>query len=114
MPSAEQERHARSVRGETLTEVLVAILISCLAILLMATVIAASFNINETSRKAMDDYYKKSNDIAGHVSGTFDGEGTVAITLSSGGTTITLENGSVGYYINEQLDDEAIVSFVAK
>jgi len=115
MQEAIQSRSARSVRGESLTEVLVAILISCLAILMMATVIAASFNVNETSRKAMDKYYKDNNRIANQISGDSDtasGKGTVTMT-SSDGTSVNLENNPVNYYIDE-LNNEVVVSFVVE
>lgn len=54
----------RAVRGESLVEVLAAIVISGLAILMLATTIAASVRVNLTSGDAMNKYYIASNDLA--------------------------------------------------
>ena len=69
-------------RGETLTEVLVAILISGLAILLLATTIAASVNMNLNTRNAFNRYYDAGKAIA-ELSDEI-GEGTVTLMAVDG------------------------------
>ena len=105
---------ARRVRGETLTEVLVAIVVSGLAILMLATVIASATSINESSRKAMNEYYEKSNGIV-EASAT-NGTGTVTLSVDDGSGTVTaiaLDDEDVTYYISEQMDGTPIVSYAA-
>ena len=77
----------RGTQGETLTEVLVAILVSGLAILLLAMAIASAASTNMKSRSAFDAYYSNNNDIVAF-NGSSGGDATVklsmAITESSG------------------------------
>ena len=49
----------RSVAGETIGETLVALLISALALTMLAGAIGAANNIISRSNKAMNDYYTK-------------------------------------------------------
>lgn len=103
---------ARSERGESITEVLVAIVVSGLAILMLATVIATAVNVNQASRKAMNDYYAANNDV---VSGALTTTGTV--TLTSDGASVSLAGDSsisVTCYAGEQAGDTPVVSYVAQ
>ena len=47
----------QSKRGESLSEVLIALLISALALTILASMISASSNIVMTSRRALENYY---------------------------------------------------------
>ena len=98
-----------SSRGESLIEVLVAIVVSGLAILMLATVIASATTINKTSREAMNGYYDKSNAIAE----TSDSNGSGTVTLGSGGDEIPLDKSNVRYYIEEQDDGTPVVKYGA-
>ena len=59
----------RDRRGETITEVLVSMVIAGLALLMLATVIATSSNIVRNSRADMETYYKTSNALASFEAG---------------------------------------------
>ena len=101
----------RGTRGETLTEVLAAIVISGLALLVLATVIAAAADVNQRSRKAMDEYYAANNQVVEGTTGS--AEGTVRLS------EIKLNNtgdGSVDvvYRISTQEDGTVIVSYSEK
>lgn len=102
----------RSVRGESLTEVLVSILVSGLAILMLGMAISAATDTNLHSKKAMDDYYKANNDIAT----LSNSEGSSAVTLREGppngsGQPVNLNNSTVYFYSSEGFDSTPVVSY---
>ena len=95
----------RGTRGETITEVLAAIVIGGLAILLLATAISSAVNMNIRSREAMDRYYVANNSIA-EVAAASGATGTVTISGSD-----FSETHDVGYAVNDQADGTPIVSY---
>lgn len=54
----------KAVSGETMVETLVSILISALALLVLATVISTSVRLVDNSRKRMDDFYATESDLS--------------------------------------------------
>ena len=54
----------RGNRGETLTEVLVALLIAALALTMLASVIHSSSTMIQNSKKFMNDYYEANDELA--------------------------------------------------
>ena len=54
-------RKLRSVRGETIAEVLVSTLIGALAVLMLAMAISVASKIVIDNRESMDQYYTESN-----------------------------------------------------
>lgn len=102
----------RSTRGESLTEVLAAIVVSGLAILMLATVIAAAANTNRQSSEQMDKYYKASNELVANVASGLSG----TVTLNDiDGNTVRLEEAEssvpVEYTVNEEVGQVPIVSY---
>ena len=97
-------------RGESITEVLVAIVISGLAILMLATVIATAVNVNQASRRAMNEYYAANNNVVvGGVSTTG------SVSLTSGSDPISLADSdsvAVTCHIGTQADGTLVVSYV--
>ena len=57
-------RRLREQRGESIAEVLLAVLISALALVLLAGMISASADMIEHSRNTMDDYIAAENALA--------------------------------------------------
>lgn len=101
----------RSVRGESITEVLVSIVISGLAILMLATVIATAMNVNKSSREAMDRYYEANNNV---VSNATTVTGTVTVSPAAGGSAIAIASSdSVGVEcrVGEQSEGVIIASY---
>ena len=99
----------RNERGESITEVLVAIVISGLAILLLATAISAAVNTNNASRRAMNEYYAANNNV---VQGGTTKSGTVSIALN--GSTVSLGNTAnipITCRIGQQVNDTVIVAY---
>ena len=100
----------RNTHGETITEVLVAMVIVGLALLMLAVVIATSSNIVKKDREYMEDYYETGNRLA-----TYSGQGiSGALTVKyASGATVKLspdDNGtiSIDVYANE---DGSVVSY---
>ena len=100
----------RGERGESITEVLVAIVVSGLAILMLGTVIATAVNVNKASQKAIDEYYAANNDVA---AGSATATGTVGLASDSGSITLSgSDDVSVSYRIGEQADGTLVISYV--
>lgn len=100
----------RGDRGETITEVLVAIVISGLAILMLATAIASAVNVNNASRDAMNRYYAANNNAV--LGDTATASGTVSVTMNGG--SISLGNKAsipVTFRIGQQVNDTLVVAY---
>ena len=96
----------RSRRGESITEVLVAIVVSGLAILMLATVIATAVNVNRASQQSMNEYYAANNSV---VSGGVTASGSVS--LESGVAIADRDSVTVTYHIGEQADGTLVISY---
>ena len=97
--------------GETLAETLVALLISALAIVMLAGMITSSADMIHVSNRAFDEYYAANNGLTMHAADT---EGRVeaangAATLASGSTVIRLKPDSdsapIKLYVNKKAPD---------
>lgn len=87
------ERKLRSRRGETLTEVLVALLVVSLSIVLLTAMVNASMSINAQLRQAdsgADGFYPALSDAETHA---FDHntDDSVTIRVTGGPSTLTLD-----------------------
>lgn len=94
-------KRLKSKSGETIGEVLVALLISSLALLMLAGAITSSTNLVEKSRKNQEKYYAANDYLNGDSDSTpeegtiVQGSGTVTI-----GNDINQESVSVNLYVN--------------
>lgn len=77
-------RKLRSVRGETIAEVLVSTLIGALAVLMLAMAISVSSRIVADNRAKMDLDYSKSNGYAEGVNDPSENDFTIKSVLISG------------------------------
>ena len=93
---AKSARRPRGQRGETITEVLVAILISGLAILMLAVVMASVSNMSKVSETAMQEYFSDNNDM-------------VAATPSGDEGTVSMEIDGNSVYLNADATDTGVV-----
>ena len=109
-----------SRRGESLVEVLVSIVISGLAILMLATTIAAAVNVIQGNRNFTTKYFAESNAVVkADTSGDAkEGKGAVTLTWtpSAGtGTKVALEQGkpslNVVYTVNEDVAGKVMASY---
>ena len=78
----------RNTHGETITEVLVAMVIVGLALLMLAVVIASSSSIVKKDREYMEDYYETGNTLAMYT-GEPKYEGA-SLTVTWKGTSVKL------------------------
>lgn len=95
-------RRLKNRGGETITEVLVALLISALALTMLAAMIAAATRMVDQSRKSLDDYYKAENNLAA-LSGAPSGTGRATLSGEETGWDVTYYsdgNGAVSYKLS--------------
>lgn len=89
----------RSQRGETITEVLVSMVIAGLALLMLATVIATSSSIVRNSRAAMESYYDTTNKLESYSETGKTGTITPSVPLAIGSTGSAVNSISVQVYV---------------
>ena len=98
----------KSRSGESIGETLVALLISALALVMLAAAISAASGIVIRSRTKLDDYYKANE--------------TIVIQMTAGGTsgsiTIKDESGSIAdqskdvtYYKNDEFGKKTVIAY---
>ena len=93
----------RSRRGDSIAEVLVAVLISAVALVMLASMITSSSRLITRSKDKMEEYYEKSSALADH-GGTVS-TGSVRLTTKDGGSTVTVKNWEVSYSENRSVTD---------
>lgn len=99
---------ARSRRGESIVEVLIALLVGALAILMLASMTTAATNAIKSSQSKIDEYAHEENRLAEQMDDEEDGEIDVELTreLFGGGEARI----PVQYYVNT-MGKETIVSY---
>ena len=112
-------KRLRSTKGESISEVLIALLISTLGIMLLAGMINASANMITKSKDKIKDYVAKENGIvaqssSGAVTGQVafvvgSGENTQTIRLNESSDTVNVE-----YYENSEFGNNTVKSYKVK
>ena len=109
-------RRLKSRAGETITEVLIATLVSALGMALLAGMITASLSIMNRSRETALEYFESENaletrsDDSGH-------EGTVTLTGASGGVKLTDDDAAADVpvsYVSRQIGKTTAISYSRK
>ena len=102
--------------GESLTETLVALLISVLALTLLASMIVVGNKITAESSEKMDSYYAGNSSLSA-ASDTSDAEGEVSFSVT-GVPGFSLVPGeasyNVKYYVNDEFPSTPVVSYIVK
>ncbi len=97
--------------GETITEVLVALLISALALAMLASMIQASSNMITTSKAKMEGYYERNNAI-GLQTETSEERRTFTFSEdSSSSNNIKTETFQVVLFRNEEIGDTDVIAY---
>ena len=106
-------RKLRSKAGETIAEVLVALLVSSLGLVILAQMINASANMIKNSEVKMQEYYSENNKLAKQDQSEADGTGTLKITLNgaSEGEKVELTEKNIKYYENKTLAGIDVISY---
>ncbi len=95
----------KSRKGDSIAEVLVALLIAGVALVLLASMITSSTNIISRSRERMETYYADNNALAAQSGG--GGEATV--TVKNGDST--LETFTVTPFVNHGPGNTDVISY---
>lgn len=95
-------------KGETLAEVLIALLIAALALTMLASTIASSSKIILRSKDKMESYYDKNNEMAEMAE-----SGTLTATIKISGSEVSLKGDDllIGYSINTEVGDTKVISY---
>ena len=116
----------RSTSGESIAETLIALLISSVGLVMLASMITASARLITKSKSAMESYYGANNylesrgeDAAAGSAGTGDNSplknGSMTITLKpaavSFGSSVDSETFTVNYYENATIGGKPVVSY---
>ena len=96
-------RKLRSNRGETIGETLVALLISALALVMLAGAISSTANMINTSDRKMGEYYSKDAALVEH-----SGTSTLTVTLTGTGVS---EERLVKYDLNNAFNTKPVVAY---
>ena len=89
--------------GETIAETLVALLISALALVMLAGAISSTAKMITTSEKKMGEYYSKDATLVSQ-------SGTDNLTVSIAGTVFT-ESRTVKYAVNDAFASKVVVAY---
>ena len=111
-------RATRATRGETLAETLAAILVSGLALLILAMSVISAFTSGQLSRTAMEGYFADDRRLAAPAAQPegAEGVGTGTVTLTDvadDGSTSAWFSSDVRYYDNRLSGDRQVVAYEA-
>ena len=98
----------KSHSGESIGETLVALLISALALVMLAAAVSAASGIVIRSRNKLDDYYKENE--TGVIGMTASGE-SGSITIKDGSGSIEDQSGNVTYYKNDEFGKKTVIAY---
>ena len=98
-----------SCSGESISETLIAVLISALALVMLAAMITASVNMTMQSKTKMAAYYAKNNALA-LPSGQTQ---TMVVTISDETTGVLLEQ-AVNYAENNEFSERPVIAYEVK
>lgn len=101
--------------GESLAEVLVAMLVAALALTMLASVIGTASDMIRMSKTATEAYYDESNKLEQQTAPE-DTQLTIRVTenvSSHPGVKLTVSGGniSVNWYLNDKLSGEDVISY---
>lgn len=106
---------SRGTAGETLVEAMCAMVVACLAMMMLAMAISVSTDIIRKGNVAAEDYYNaNSNLVAYAASGegsSSDTDGVITVTSNVGGSATTDTVNNVRWVAEEVPGDETIISY---
>lgn len=102
----------RNTHGETITEVLVAMVIVGLALLMLAVVIASSSSIVKKDREYMEDYYETGNTLAMYTGEPKYEEASLTVTWKGTSVKLSPESDDGGISIDVYADEaDSVVAY---
>lgn len=103
------KRKLNSHAGETISETLIALLISALALVMLAGAITSAMHMITKSRDKVQDYYAANESASGIVMMTGGTQGNMALTDSQ--NIINHDPVPVLYFTNTEFDDNPVVAY---
>ena len=109
----------RGRAGETIAETLIALLISSLALLILAGAVSAGSRIILKAKKVVTDYYA-ANEVIELQSGTAGGKLYAALTAEGNITVAKVSDGTMkdpvtlDYYLNDTLGGVSVISYAVE
>lgn len=103
------KKKLRGRAGETIAETLVALLISALALLMLAGAVSAGVRIIEQSNNVLYQYYEGNNNLVNYTTPTLPSQ-PIVITDSAGNEIERYTDEVVSYYVNK-LSDKAVIAY---
>ena len=101
-------RKLKSRAGESIAETLVALLISALALVMLAGAISSTANMITTSDKKMGEYYDLDDKLVRRT----EGDGTLNVTITLPGVGASPEvHSNVNYYKNDAFASKPVVAY---
>lgn len=94
--------------GETITETLVALLISALALVMLAAAISSAASVITRSREKLDAYYLENEKVINRVA---NGTNDITITLKEMNDNITQQTIAAKFYKNEEFTRNLVISY---
>ena len=98
----------KSTAGESIAEVLIALLIAALALTMLASVITTSARIITSSKAAMNEYYQERNGLDAGTSASGSLTLQIIKTGDSSGTVILKEGQSASFTVNSYSISDAV------
>ncbi len=98
----------KSQAGETIAEVLVALLISALALVMLAAMISSTYSIIRRGENKMNEYYEVNNE---SLASRNAGESGTASYSFSAGDTLTITDRPVTVYVNDKFGETRVVAY---
>ena len=99
----------RSRAGESIGETLVALLISSLALVMLACAVSAGSGVITRGRDTLKTYYAANEAMVGRTNGTAVPDNGVTITDKTG--AITAQSFGIEYYLNNTFGKTPVISY---
>lgn len=115
--SARLRAKLNNTAGETITEVLVGLIIAALALTMLAAMITSSTRLLQNSESFFQGYVSEENNLAVQSGSVSAGSGTVKVSNGTNDVKLTDGSGStieVLYFVNDSKSTQPVVSYRAK
>lgn len=106
-------RRLKQNTGETIAELLIAVVISTLGLMLLAGMINAASSMLGSGQRTEERYIRGENALAGRTASAFAGSGSV--TFAYGGSAVSITSGTssvpVSYYSNGAMEGNPVIAY---
>ncbi len=102
-------RKLRSDAGETITEVLVSLLISAIALAMLASMIQASANMITTSKDKLGLYYDANNNLGTQTTSSTDTHPTLELKYTN--SSFATKKYTLTLYENKEIGNTTVISY---